>query len=557
MKASLLLGLVAVLATQAPAAVAQTAPHLEKRGQAVQLIVDGKPFLSRSGELRNSSATSREYMAPLWPQLAGMNINNVLAAVPWSMVERREGQFDFTMVDNLIEDARKNNQRLTLLWFGSWKNGLSHYTPEWVKKDVARFPRVLTKTGNVEVVTPLSAAALEADSKAFAAFMRHIKQVDGLQHTVIMIQVENEVGLIGDHRDRSPAAEAAFRGQVPGELMAALAKLDRASLREALRTAWASSNFRTSGTWEQVFGSTPQAEEIFMAYHYARYLDRVAAAGKREYDLPMFVNAWIVQPQDKAPGDYPSGGPQAHNHDIWKAIARNIDIFTPDIYLPDFPGVAGQYARKGEPFFVPESTSGAAGAANAFIAIGRFGSIGYSPFGAPRDEATGPFAAAYGVLRDIAPIVLEAQAKGTIAAVSLSGQTTTEEVTLGGYRIKATRGGGRGPAAAAGPGVAPAPGYGLIINTGPDEFLMAGAGVTFTFATATGESEVVGLADVEEGTYVDGVWKPGRNLSGDEIMISYEQGTMAGQRQTGSGVKFQGANATLQKVRVYRFPHGK
>jgi beta-galactosidase GanA len=552
MKASLLFGLVAVLAIEAPAAIAQTAPHLEKRGEAVQLIVEDKPFLSRSGELRNSSATSRDYMAALWPQLAAMNINNVLAAVPWSMVEPREGQFDFTMVDHLIEDARKNNQKLTLLWFGSWKNGLSHYTPEWVKTDFTRFPRVLTRTGSVEVVTPLSAAAMEADAKAFAAFMRHIKQVDGARQTVIMVQVENEVGLIGDHRDRSAAAEAAFRGQVPAELMTALRRLDRASLREPLREAWASSNFRASGTWAEVFGTTPQAEEIFMAYHYARYLDHVAAAGKREYDLPMFVNAWIVQPQDKAPGDYPSGGPQAHNHDIWKAVAKNIDIFTPDIYLPDFPGVASQYARKGEPFFVPESTSGAAGAANAFIAIGRFGSIGYSPFGAPRDEAGGPFATAYGLLRDIAPIVLEAQAKGTIAAVSLSGQTTTEQVTLGGYRITATRSAGRGPAAGAAPA---APGYGLIINTGANEFLMAGAGVTFTFATATGESDVVGLADVEEGTYVDGVWKPGRNLSGDEIMISYDQAAMAGQRQTGSGVKFQGPTATLQKVRVYRFPH--
>lgn len=554
MKVRLLLGLAAVLAFPAQGVMAQAAPHLEKRGEAVQLIVAGKPFLSRSGELRNSSATSRDYMAPLWPQLAAMNINNVLAAVPWSMIERREGQFDFTMVDNLIEDARLNNQHLTLLWFGSWKNGLSHYTPQWVKTNVARFPRVLTRTGNVEVVTPLSVAAEEADAKAFAALMRHIKAVDGAQQTVIMIQVENEVGLIGDSRDRSPAAEAAFRGQVPAELMTALSRLDRASLRDALRNAWASSNFRTSGTWTEVFGTTPQADEIFMAYHYARYLDHVAAAGKREYDLPMFINAWIVQPQDKAPGDYPSGGPQAHNHDIWRAMAPHIDILAPDIYLPDFAGVAGQYARKGKPFFVPESASGAAGAANAFIAIGRYDSIGYSPFGAPRDEAGGPFATAYGLLGDIAPIVLEAQAKGTIAAVSMSGQATTEEVTLGGYRITATRAGRRGPAAGA---AAAAPGYGLIINTGPDEFLMAGAGVTFTFATATGETEVVGLADVEEGTYVDGVWKPGRNLSGDEIMISYDQSAMAAQRQTGSGVKFQGATPTLQKVRVYRFPHGK
>lgn len=555
MKPYLLPSLMAALALTASPALAQSVgeiPRLEKRGEAIQLIVDGRPFLSRAGELRNSSATSREYMTPIWPQLAAMNINNVLAAVPWSVVERREGQFDFTMVDNLIDDARKNNQRLTLLWFGSWKNGLSHYAPEWVKKDAARFPRVLTRTGAVEVLTPISDASAEADAKAFAAFMRHVKVKDAGRRTVVMIQVENEVGLIGDSRDRSPAAEAAYNGPVPAELMSTLQQ-NRDTLHDSLRRVWATSGFRTTGSWAEVFGRTPQAEEVFMAWHYARYVDRVTAAGKREYSLPMFVNAWIVQPEDEVPGDYPAGGPQAHSLDIWRAGATHIDMFTPDIYLPDFNGVSAQYARKGQAFFVPESATGAAGAANAFLAIGRYNSIGYSPFGVPRgdDGPASPLAAAYGLLRDIAPVVLEHQATGSIAAVSLSAQNTVEDVVLGGYRIQVRRTSDRRS------GTTVERGYAMIMNTGPDEFLIAGSDVAMTFATAQGENEVVGLGDVEEGAYVNGGWKPGRNLSGDEIMMSYDQSAMAAARQTGSGLKFAGVTPTLQKVRLYRFPHGK
>lgn len=557
MKSALVFGLLAATALSAPA-FAQDAsiPHLERRGQATQLIVDGKPYLARAAELHNSSATSRAYMAPLWAKLNAMNINTTLAAVPWNVVERQEGKFDFTMVDELINDARANNQRLSLLWFGSWKNGRSDYAPEWVKRDSKRFPYVLTKTGNVEVMTPLSDANATADAKAFAALMKHVKDIDGGQHTVIMIQVENEVGLLGDSRDRGPLAEAAYAKPVPPEFISILQK-NKNNLREPLRKAWESSNFKTSGTWAQVFGTSPQADEVFMAWHYARYLDKVAAAGKKVYPLPMFVNTWIVQPEDKGPGDYPSGGPQAHSHDIWRAQAPNIDIFTPDIYLPDFNGVSKQYYHPDAAFFIPESASGARGAANAFIAIGRYNAIGYSPFGMPQTrtgdavDANDTFGAAYGVLRDMAPVILEAQSKGTIAAVSLSADNPTEDVAIGGYKLQVKRLANRRSGATVDNG------YAMVLATRPDEFLVAGSAVQITFATAKPEGKVVGLADVEEGAYVNGAWAPGRNLSGDEIMLSYDQSGMAAQSQTGSGLKFPGATPTLQKVRLYTFPHSK
>ena len=96
-------------------------PYLKQNGEAMQLMVDGKPYLVLGGELHNSSSSSRDYMRKFWPQLEASGMNTVLAAVEWSLVEPEEGNFDFTIIDNLLEDARAHNLRLILLWFGSWK----------------------------------------------------------------------------------------------------------------------------------------------------------------------------------------------------------------------------------------------------------------------------------------------------------------------------------------------------------------------------------------------------------------------------------------------------
>ena len=124
-----------------PTASASDIPHLRKQGTATQLIVDGKPFLALAGELSNNSATSLEYMKPVWPKLVEAKLNTVLAGVSWNQIEPQEGKFDFSVLDGVIQGARSHNLRLVLLWFGSWKNGLSSYPPDWVKKDFERFPR--------------------------------------------------------------------------------------------------------------------------------------------------------------------------------------------------------------------------------------------------------------------------------------------------------------------------------------------------------------------------------------------------------------------------------
>ena len=140
----------------ASTAAASDIPHLRKQGTATQLIVDGKPFLALAGELSNSSATSLEYMKRVWPRLvAQTELNTVLAGVSWNQIEPQEGKFDFSVLDGVIQGAREHNMRLVLLWFGSWKNGLSSYPPDWVKKDFERFPRAQFTGGrSIELLTP-------------------------------------------------------------------------------------------------------------------------------------------------------------------------------------------------------------------------------------------------------------------------------------------------------------------------------------------------------------------------------------------------------------------
>lgn len=524
-------------------------PKLQKNGEATQLIVNGKPFLVLGGEMLNSSTSSKAYMAPLWQPLKQMNLNTVLSAVSWELVEPQEGKFDFSLVDEILKGARAQDLKVILLWFGSWKNGLSHYTPVWVKRDIKRFPRIQQAYGSTtETVSALSLEAARADAKAFAALMKHVKEVDAARQTVIMVQVQNEVGVIGDTRDHSPMANASFQQPVPTELLKGLQQ-HSTELQPELKRHWQEAGSKTSGNWIEVFGNNAFADEAFMAWHYARYVNEIATAGKAAYNIPMFVNAWIVQPEDKKPGDYPAGGPQAHVHDIWRIGAPAIDIKAPDIYLPHFKSITAQYYHTWNPLFIPESFSGDAGAANAFYAIGNHNGIGYSPFGIDRKEANPgntALAKAYKVLGQLMPEILAAQSKGAIKGVTLTKSDSVQTLQLGGYEIIVTlRKNWNGV-------FQTTKGYGLIIADGIDAFTVAGSDIDVTFRPITAGPTKAGLASVYEGEYVNGIWKSGRLLNGDDIMISYKLAEEAAANRTGTGVRLQ-AEPGIVKAKLYRF----
>lgn len=566
-------------------------PHLRWREAAgaragqrtAELIVDGEPFLILGGELGNSSASSLEYVNAAWPRLRELHLNTVLAPVYWDLIEPEEGRFDFSLVDGLIAGAREHGMRLVLLWFGSWKNCMSCYVPAWIKTDPERFPRVRSSSGQAqEMLSAFYEDNAAADVRAFAALMRHLREVDEAHRTVIMVQVENEIGMIPEPRDYSEAANRAYRSPVPAELIAYLVE-HRDELAPELKARWEGQGARTAGTWEDVFGPGVATEEIFQAWHFAVYVQRVAAAGKAEYPLPMYVNAALIRP-GYTPGRYASAGPLPHLIDVWRAGAPAIDFLAPDLYFPNVVEWLKRYAAAGNPLFVPEIRKEPSNAAHAFYAVGELGALGISPFSIETaDEAAdGPLARCYRLLAELAPVILEHREKGAVRGaapeVSYSGEVRaySEEVSLGGYRFTFTfegagatgifgpaqpaSGGGQASRGSAGPGPAgqggaqalpgadfsagqrqwPTGSGGLLIALGGDEFLVAGTGIVLTFACEDSPGETAGILWAQEGEYVDGRWVAGRWLNGD-------------QTHQGRHIRIAPGEIAIQRFRLYRY----
>jgi len=515
-------------------------PHLEKHGAATQLVVDGKPFLILGAELFNSSSSSLDYMRLIWPRLAAIPLNTVLTPLSWELIEPREGQFDFALPDGLIQDARRNNLHLVFLWLASWKNGMSSYVPLWVKQDTHRFPRVIEKDGApVEILSTLGKESMQADARAFAALMHHLREVDGEAHTVLMMQVENEVGVLGDSRDRSPAANQAFDGQVPKQLLSYLQQ-HRDTLLPEFRRVWEAAGGKNSGTWPEVFGPGPQTDEIFMAWNYARYVQFVAAAGKAEYPLPMYVNTWLASPQS-SPGEFPSGGPLPEVMDVWKAAGTAIDLYAPDIYARNFAEWCDRYNRGGNPLFIPETRGGAAGEANVFYAVGQSETIGFSPFAidafveTEREELRDPngdLGKSYIALMQLAPTILQFEGEGKMAGFTLNREHPKTTLELNGYRLDVSLDEIFGTEAETG--------FGLVIATGPAAFLGAGSGFRVSFELKDGGPARVGIGSVEEGTFSGNAWIPGRRLNGDE-------------NDQGKGWRFAPNRIRIEKVVMYRY----
>jgi beta-galactosidase GanA len=528
----------------APAYADTPLPQLRKQGTAIQLIVDGKPFLVLGGELHNSSASDLNYLGGLWPRLKSAELNTVIAPVEWDQIEPREGQFDFTVLDGMLKQARANKMRLVLLWFGAWKNSMSTYAPGWVKLDQQRFPRARNSAGEAQdILTPFSEQLLAADKAAYAALLRHLKQVDG-QRTVIMVQVENEIGMLPEVRDFGPLANAALKEQVPA-LLTSYLKANRDGLNPHVKSLWEAQGARSSGSWAEVFGASVEAEEVFQAWHYAVFTNALTAAGKAAYDLPMYVNVALNRP-GKKPGEYPSAGPLPHLFDIWKAAAPAVDFIGIDIYFPNYVEWAHKFKRPDNPLFVPEANNAGRpdAGANAFFSIGELDAIGYSPFmiDNPKDYSKDTLPSAFRVLKNLSPLILSVQGKGKMrgfkAPVSYEGKVDVRPQVkqLGAYTLevsfnatwekdlKEAEVDARG---------------GLVIQTGDNEFIVAGKGIVVVFKDAEGKA-MVGLDKVTEGSFVGGKWKEGRWLNGD-------------QTHQGRHIRIPAEEFSIQKVTLYKF----
>lgn len=489
---------------------AASMPRIVQQDGRYALLVDGKPFLMLGAQVNNSSAWPA-MMPKVWPAIEQIHANTVEMPIYWEQWEPSPGRFDPSVLHLLLAQAREHHVHLVLLWFGTWKNGSGHYTPSFIKLDEARGPHVVTRDGRkVDSLSPYSQFTLDADRTAFTALMRELRASDP-QHTVLMVQVENEIGTYGSVRDFSPAAQKLFNAPVPGELLAALHK--------------------QPGTWPEVFGA--DADEFFYAWSIARYVNQIAVAGKAVYPLPMYINVATRDPFHGTPGSYESGGAVDRVLAIWKAGAPAIDLIAPDLYNPDYATyttLLDLYHRPDNAMFVPENGNTPQYARYFYAALGH-GAIGWSvfgidqtgfsnaPLGAPRidDAAIAPFALNDEIFGPIDRQVAQLNFEGKLQAVAEDPANHYQHLTFGDWKVLVGYGlpqfGAQDNRSAKGND--PADGGAMVAQLGPDEFLVTAVHARVDFLPADSGKQRQFLR-VEEGSYQNGVWHMTRIWNGDQ-----------------------------------------
>ena len=462
--------------------LAQQMPHWQKQGSATQLMVDNRPYLILGGELGNSSASSLQDIDRVFPKLKRTGLNTVLVPAYWDLIEAEEGTFDFSLVDHAITQARANDLRIVFLWFGAWKNSMSCYAPLWFKQDYKKYPRVRTQTGKpLEIASPFSDNVFQADSKAFKAFMRHLSETDGDKHTVIMVQVENEIGMLESARDYSEEANRLFQSAIPEKLADYLVK-NKKTLHPWLAGKWQKAGGKTEGNWQEVFGTDLYTDEIFMAWHYATYVERMIQCGRKAYNLPMYVNA-AMNSRGRKPGEYPSAGPLAHLIDIWHCAAPGIDLLAPDLYDKGFTGWTAQYKLHNNPLFIPEIRLEPNDGVRAFYVFGEHDGIGFSPFSiedAP-DRPSYQLTQSYLKLKELMPLITRYQGQGAMKGL-LFDQTEKERTLAWDNTLLICKHFFTLPwDSRATDGSVWPEGGGLVIRMAEDEYLIAGSGIVVEF----------------------------------------------------------------------------
>lgn len=482
---------------------------LKKQGNATQLLVNDKPFIVLGGELGNSSASSIEDIEAIFPKLKRIGLNTVLVPAYWDLVEPMQGQFDFQLTDKVIEQARQNDLKVIFLWFGAWKNSMSCYTPLWFKEDYERYPRAYTKEGKpLEIASAFSENVLQADNNAFMQWLNHISTIDKEQGTVIMIQIENEIGMLEDARDYSEIANSLFSVHVPTLLMNYL-KDNYTQLHPVLKQKWEEHGLKMQGNWQEVFGNDLYTDEIFMAWYYANYVERLALTARKLYDVPLYVNA-AMNSRNRKPGEYPSAGPLAHLIDIWHCGAPNIDFLAPDLYDNGFVDWTAQYKLPNNPLFIPESKATENNGVRAFYILGEHDAIGFSPFSIEdcSDSSSSSFVRGYNKLNEIMPLITKYQGKGNMNGLLFDQENKERILNNNGIRLICRHNFTLPWDARATDGSVWPEGGGIIIQLSPMEYIISGNGIVVEF-----ENEAIDLISVNKDLGEDGFVNEGNLMN--------------------------------------------
>lgn len=464
---------------------------LQKQGTATQLVVHGMPFLILEGELGNSSAACPQDIERIFPKLKKMGLNTVLVPVYWDLTEPVEGQFDFTLTDKALQQARENDLKIVFLWFGAWKNSMSCYAPLWFKENHKKYPRAYTQSGKpLEIASAFSEAVYEADHHAFSQWMQHIATVDKEEGTVIMIQIENEIGMLEDARDYSREANKIFNAPVPAEFMTYLQK-NKKALHPQMLKKWESQGCKKQGYWQEVFGADIYTDEIFMAWHYAKYVEGLAQTARSIYNIPLYVNA-AMNSRGRKPGEYPSAGPLAHLIDVWHCGAPSIDILAPDLYDNGFTDWVARYKLHNNPLFIPEIRLTDNNSVRAFYIFGEHDAIGISPFSIEdgSDSPNSPLVQSYAKLTELMPLLTKYQGKGLMKGLLFDSENkeriiADDDLTITARHFftlpwdpRATNG-----------SIWPE-GGGILLKLSKNEYIVAGSGIVLEFAK-TSEKQTI------------------------------------------------------------------
>ena len=464
---------------------------LQKQGTATQLVVHGMPFLILGGELGNSSAACPQDIERIFPKLKKMGLNTVLVPVYWDLTEPVEGQFDFTLTDKALQQARENDLKIVFLWFGAWKNSMSCYAPLWFKENHKKYPRAYTQSGKpLEIASAFSEAVYEADHHAFSQWMQHIATVDKEEGTVIMIQIENEIGMLEDARDYSREANKIFNAPVPAEFMTYLQK-NKKALHPQMLKKWESQGCKKQGYWQEVFGADIYTDEIFMAWHYAKYVEGLAQTARSIYNIPLYVNA-AMNSRGRKPGEYPSAGPLAHLIDVWHCGAPSIDILAPDLYDNGFTDWVAQYKLHNNPLFIPEIRLTDNNSVRAFYIFGEHDAIGISPFSIEdaSDSPNSPLVQSYARLTELMPLLTKYQGKGLMKGLLFDSENkeriiADDDLTITARHFFTLPWDSRATNGSIWP-----EGGGILLKLSKNEYIVAGSGIVLEFAK-TSEKQTI------------------------------------------------------------------
>lgn len=464
---------------------------LQKQGTATQLVVHGMPFLILGGELGNSSAACPQDIERIFPKLKKMGLNTVLVPVYWDLTEPVEGQFDFTLTDKALQQARENDLKIVFLWFGAWKNSMSCYAPLWFKENHKKYPRAYTQSGKpLEIASAFSEAVYEADHHAFSQWMQHIATVDKEEGTVIMIQIGNEIGMLEDARDYSREANKIFNAPVPAEFMTYLQK-NKKALHPQMLKKWESQGCKKQGYWQEVFGADIYTDEIFMAWHYAKYVEGLAQTARSIYNIPLYVNA-AMNSRGRKPGEYPSAGPLAHLIDVWHCGAPSIDILAPDLYDNGFTDWVAQYKLHNNPLFIPEIRLTDNNSVRAFYIFGEHDAIGISPFSIEdgSDSPNSPLVQSYARLTELMPLLTKYQGKGLMKGLLFDSENkeriiADDDLTITARHFFTLPWDSRATNGSIWP-----EGGGILLKLSKNEYIVAGSGIVLEFAK-TSEKQTI------------------------------------------------------------------